>query len=146
MIDLDAATINELRVYARDELGLQVPQKGMTKELLIEAIRDADPSFNPEPVKAGEDLPAPAVKGKKTVKIMVHKTSEQGGDRDVFVGVNGKARLIKRGVEVEVPIEVAEVLKNAIETRYEWKADPRHPQGGENVARDAQAYPFSVIG
>ena len=33
---------------------------------------------------------------------------------DVFVGVNGKGWLIKRGVPVEVPENVAEVLENSI--------------------------------
>ncbi|RHS85529.1 hypothetical protein DW922_11570 [Clostridium sp. AM42-4] len=32
---------------------------------------------------------------------------------DVFVCVNGKAYTIKRGVDVEMPEEVAEVLDNA---------------------------------
>ena len=48
----------------------------------------------------------------KMVKIRLFKDNKnyQG---DVFVGVNGKTFQIKRGVEVEVPDYVAEVLKNS---------------------------------
>ena len=50
--------------------------------------------------------------GEKMVKIRLFKDNKnyQG---DVFVGVNGKTFQIKRGVEVEVPDYVAEVLKNS---------------------------------
>lgn len=44
----------------------------------------------------------------KTVKIKLPR--ERGDQEDVFVGVNERTWLIKRGVEVEVPECVAEVL------------------------------------
>ena len=44
----------------------------------------------------------------KTVKIRIPKTKEQ--QDDVFVSVNNRTWLIQRGVEVEVPECVAEVL------------------------------------
>lgn len=46
----------------------------------------------------------------KTVKIKLPR--ERGDQEDVFVGVNERSWLIKRGVEVEVPECVAEVLVN----------------------------------
>jgi len=46
----------------------------------------------------------------KTVKIKLPR--ERGDQEDVFVGVNERTWLIKRGVEVEVPECVAEVLVN----------------------------------
>ena len=49
-------------------------------------------------------------KGEKTVKIKLPK--ERRDQEDVFVGVNERTWLIKRGVEVEVPECVAEVLIN----------------------------------
>lgn len=50
--------------------------------------------------------------GEKMVKVRLFKDNKnyQG---DVFVGVNGKTYQIKRGVEVEVPDYVAEVLRNS---------------------------------
>ena len=49
---------------------------------------------------------------KKTVKIRLHKDNDKYRD-DVQVIVNGQVYLIKRGIEVEVPDFVAEVLENA---------------------------------
>lgn len=46
----------------------------------------------------------------KMVKIRIPK--ERGNDSDVYVSVNERSWLIKRGVEVEVPVCCAEVLRN----------------------------------
>jgi hypothetical protein len=48
--------------------------------------------------------------GERLVKIRLPK--ERREQEDVFVGVNERTWLIKRGVEVEVPECVAEVLEN----------------------------------
>lgn len=47
---------------------------------------------------------------KKMVKIKIPRT--KADQEDVFVSVNMETFLIKRGVEVEVPDYVAEVLKH----------------------------------
>lgn len=56
--------------------------------------------------------PVEVVPKKKMVKRRLFKDNDkyQG---DVFVCVNGKAYTIKRGADVEIPEEVAEVLDNA---------------------------------
>lgn len=46
----------------------------------------------------------------KTVKIRIPKTRKD--QEDVFVSVNDRTFLIKRGVEAEVPACVAEVLQH----------------------------------
>lgn len=46
----------------------------------------------------------------KKVKVLIPLTRDDEGD--VFVSVNSRTWLIKRGEEVEVPECVAEVLKN----------------------------------
>ncbi len=53
-----------------------------------------------------------AVKEPKKVKIKLFKDSTNYKD-DVFVSVNGESFQIQRGVEVEVPEYVAEVLANS---------------------------------
>lgn len=50
------------------------------------------------------------VKEEKTVKIVIPRYSKE--DRDVYVSINEQSWLIKRGVEVEVPWYVAELLDN----------------------------------
>lgn len=68
-----------------------------------------------------ETTQAPA---EKLVKIRIPKTRGEQGD--VFVSVNMRTFLIKRGVEVEVPECVAEVLRHqeeALETIMEFEAE-----------------------
>lgn len=52
----------------------------------------------------------PAEKKTKMVKIKIPLTKTEKDD--VYVAVNGKSYLIKRGEYVEVPASVAEVLEN----------------------------------
>lgn len=56
----------------------------------------------------------------KTVTINIPLTRHEKDD--VFVGVNGKNYLIKRGVDVEVPASVAEVLRHKEEMLAEAMA------------------------
>jgi hypothetical protein len=51
-------------------------------------------------------------KGEKMVKIRLFKDNRSYND-DVVVGVNGRMFQIQRGVDVEVPECVAEVLRNS---------------------------------
>ena len=58
----------------------------------------------------------------KKVKIRIPLTRENTDD--VYVSVNDESWLIKRGVEVEVPACVAEVLRNqeiALETAFNFE-------------------------
>ena len=64
----------------------------------------------PEPV-AGQ-APAAAAPGMKMVKVKLFKDNHDYKD-DVFVAVNGERYLIQRGVEVEVPDYIAEVLEHS---------------------------------
>lgn len=59
---------------------------------------------------AKEKEPATNERGEKLVKIKLFKDNGRYS-KDVFVGVAGRTWLIKRGVEVEVPEIVAEVLE-----------------------------------
>ncbi len=56
----------------------------------------------------------------KTVKIKLPLT--RGEKEDVYVAVNGKSYLIKRGETVEVPASVAEVLQHKEEMLSEAMA------------------------
>jgi len=53
----------------------------------------------------------------KKVKIKIPLTRTE--QDDVYVAVNGESYLIKRGVEVEVPYYIAEVLANREEALAE---------------------------
>jgi len=70
--------------------------------------------------------------------ITVQKERGKGGDRAVPVCVNGKQFLVPRGVRVQVPAMVAEVLVNAEETIVE-----SNDAGGLDT-REAQSYATAV--
>jgi len=63
-----------------------------------------------EVIEEKKVAPKEAPKPSGKVKIKLFKDNDKYKD-DVFVGVNGKAYKIQRGVEVEVPRFVAEVLR-----------------------------------
>lgn len=57
-----------------------------------------------------KSVPSKAEANEKKVKIKIPLTRTE--KEDVFVGLNGRTFQIKRGVEVEVPEGVAEILRN----------------------------------
>jgi hypothetical protein len=66
----------------------------------------------------------------KTVKIKIPRISKN--QEDVFVSVNMDTYMIKRGVEVEVPESVAEVLRNQekmLETIMDFEEKNRDKNG-----------------
>lgn len=72
---------------------------------------------------ATNEKKAPVPVKKVRIKLPLTRTEKD----DVFVGVNGKSWLIKRGEEVEVPEYVAKVLQNqekmlALAMEYEESA------------------------
>ncbi|MCB7317528.1 hypothetical protein [Lacrimispora sp. 210928-DFI.3.58] len=60
-----------------------------------------------------ENAGASGVQREKMVSFMIPKGRNELDRADVFVGVNGKSYLIKRGVVVDMPEAVVEVLKNS---------------------------------
>ena len=50
---------------------------------------------------------------KKRVLVKLPRNKGQNANQQEFFSVNGRNYLIERGIEVEVPEEVAEVIKNA---------------------------------
>lgn len=50
---------------------------------------------------------------KKKVTVRLPRLQGQNAVQEEFFSVNGRNYIIKRGEEVEIPVEVAEVIKNA---------------------------------
>lgn len=78
----------------------------MKKE--TDAVTAAELATRQEPEKA----PAQEPEAAKMVRIHLFKDSHRYS-APVFVGVNGDNYLIQRGVDVDVPEAVAEVLRNS---------------------------------
>jgi hypothetical protein len=92
--------------------------------------KEKDKTFNFEETK---------VNNSNTVKIIIDEQDSSEGHDDVVVGVNGKAYKIKRGVEVELPLEVVEVLKNAIQGKLVKGVD------NEYEVRDMYRFAFREV-
>lgn len=73
------------------------------------------------------------------VRINVSKSDKPGGDEPVFVGVQGVGYTIPRGVDIDVPSPVVEVLKNAMQDIITQDED------GEIHHNHVLAYPYNVI-
>lgn len=96
------------------------------------AVQDAD-----QVVDGGDQV----VEQPKKVVIHIPKTKDEGSD--VLVAVQFKPYQIKRGVNVEVPEEVVEALKLAVETRYEEEEVDGKPT---MVPREVPSINFSIVG
>ena len=66
----------------------------------------------PEETTTTEEAAAPEEQKEPTEKIFLFKDDSTYKD-DLFVSVNGRKFQIQRGVEVEVPACVAEVIRNS---------------------------------
>lgn len=149
MIDLEVATKEELLEYANGELGMSIPE-GLAVAGVKKRIKDELKKLGQDVVESEAPAPAAPVVAKPAAKpapvnpfkvmrtIHIHKSSDDTGADQVFVSVNGKSFLIKRGEDVEVPEPVVEVLKNAVETHGYQDRD------GNYHTREVQAYPFMV--
>lgn len=91
-------------------------------------------------IKIDKNVPMPAKGAAKaepeTVRILIHEQDGVAGSDDVFVQDGNKEWLIKRGVEVEVPAGVYNILRAAVITTYE----PAKGQDGE-IEYKARNYP-----
>lgn len=81
-----------------------------------------------ETTQAAENAAVKKAAKPKKVKIKLPLTRTEKDD--VYVGLNGKGYLIKRGVEVEVPVGVAKILERkekmlSVAMEYEAQASAR---------------------
>ena len=95
---IPAGTIDEdaEKIIPTDAMNLEAENAALKAEL--------------EALKANAVQAAEAPAGPKMVKIRIPRT--KADQEDVFVSVNNYTCIIKRGVEVEVPDYVAEVLRH----------------------------------
>ena len=91
-----------------------VPEEGATPEETTTTEEAAVPEegATPEETTTTEEAAAPEEQKEPTEKIFLFKDDSTYKD-DLFVSVNGRNFQIQRGVEVEVPACVAEVIRNS---------------------------------
>lgn len=142
-IKIEDATASQLAAYAATHWGIDVNHRAGKADILAKlelAGFDKDEiTVDVEPVAASGTSEAP---GRKTVRVKIDKQQGViGGTQDVGLGCNGKVVQVKRGVEVDLPVEFFESLKNAVAPSVETDAEGRMIKGGMTPR-----YAYSVIG
>lgn len=148
-IDLNTATAEECIKYAADNLGkriaanaLEATARAKLAEMIAEESGGVNPLVAPAATPAGtnafidkvlDQMGPPEAEKRIRIKIFEDKFDKQ----PVPVGVNGIQFLIKRGLEVEVPAAVVNVLNDAVTTTY----DPETME-----AFHTHTYPFQILG
>ena len=90
------------------------PEENATPEenAILEETAAPEENATPEETTTTEEAAAPEEQKEPTEKIFLFKDDGAYKD-DLFVSVNGRNFQIQRGVEVEVPACVAEVIRNS---------------------------------
>ena len=161
-VKISEATADQLREYGRLYLGLAftdtTPAEKMRAEIAKATQKDTIIIVSPAPRgQARADLPKRIAKpdpsnledseepaedrGEQLVRILIQRTDEPGGDRPVFVSVNGIAIWIARGKTHEVKRKYVEALDHAVKIVYDQEEVDGKPVG--RTAREAHTYPFS---
>ena len=140
MTDFNLATADkyQLKFYAKENYGIDL-SRAMSEQTMRERIEK-------HCVENDIDKPVSIVEAKGTLKVgvkyaTINVAKQEGklGGEPIFVGVQGVGYTIPRGVDVEVPQPVVEVLKNAVTTHV--------TQDDEGMIHkdDVQTYPFSIV-
>lgn len=107
----------------------------MSEELFDGAAETEAPT---KPTRRTKAAAAP-----EKVTLVIHKDTRDHAVDPVPVALNGVQYTIRRGVEVEVPAALVEVLDQAEEIRYE---QVRNADGSTTmVSRKALSYPYQII-
>jgi hypothetical protein len=156
-VPLKQATIAQLTAFATEVLNISL-EPGLKQPQIVARIKAVAPEISDITLPgqpgspdhdATPDAPkAPAAVGSRPrpgrTRILIQAREDMGGDRPLFVSVNGSGMLIPRGEAVDVPDPYAEVLKNAVEVHYEQKTGDE----GEiiYVPRHVPRFPMSIMG
>ena len=156
-IPLAEASPEQLRIFANQWLGMTLPPNAKettlrsrvadawSKDFILvleqpdNTVQERVEAPPPEPSDSGNGNDEPK---RRYVRLVINESDKAGGRDPVSVSVNGRAMLIERNVESEVPEEYYQVLKDAIEYRY----DPNPDGNGLNpIPRKVHRYPFQVV-
>ena len=99
------------------------PAKGATRQASVE--------------DTAIDIEAPSNLSGKKKTLTVHPSEGDGGRDAVNVSLNGYMYQIPRGKPVRVPVEVLEVLENAVVTKYKQ-------EGKEQIEYDVPRFAYSA--
>jgi hypothetical protein len=152
IVKITEASDEQLRWYAANVLGLDISVAAKRPGVIskIAAVHDCDsiavpPEIGCPRLEPASDRPAHAVipgsyqsGGKR--RVIIERQEGPGGDRPVFVAVNGVGILVPRGEPCNLAEPYIEALENAVQTVYHQDGD------GNLIPRDVQIHPMRVLG
>lgn len=98
------------------------------------------PAASAEKPKATKATKAAEVPAPKKVRIILEE-NDNIPPTGLFVGINGRSYLVRAGEEVTVPVEVVEVLDDAVEST------PKTDASGNVVDyRNKMRFPYRLLG
>lgn len=166
---LEGMTIVELVAHALTEFEVVIDPKTMVKQKIVgyllalqdlrevgmDVKKDSAPlPETDEPVATvpGEDLAAEASElmrqaQETRVRVIFHSTSEPGGNLPIKMGLNGRAYVVKRDSEVELPESVFNAcIRDAVQTIYEPKIDPNTRITTVSEPREVARFSYTILG
>jgi len=139
--NLATADKHELKFYANNSLGMNL-SKTMSEDTMRKRILEHCETEGLEAPKSEVTQKGGGAHVKKEpwATINISKQDRPGGSDPAFVGVNGVGYTIPRGINIDVPPSVVEVLRNA-------KQDivTQDPDTGQLLHEDVYTYNFQVI-
>lgn len=102
----------------------------------ITTIDDVPSVAAPSPTETLQIIGDTEMSG-KLLQVEIHQGEGEGGKERVFIGLNGNGYKIPRSKWVTVPVEVTEILDNAIMTVYESVA-------GITRGREVRRYSYNT--
>lgn len=79
------------------------------------------------------------------ITIQIHNQAGKGGERPVFVGVNGVGMLLPRNKQITIPYRYFLALTDALAIDYEQVPDEENPGRPDKlIEREMHSYPFTV--
>lgn len=159
---LDGMTIDELVEHVRDEFDIEVEKDDLKKSKLVgyilglQDLREMGLDTTAKSAAKEEETDADLKEDQEEVvrqaqetrvRLIFHSTPEPGGNLPIKMALNGRAYVVKRDAEVELPESVFDAcIRNAIQTIYEPVIDPVTRTATHSEARDVARFAYTVLG
>ncbi len=170
---LEAMTVKELVKHVLDEFNVEIDPDAMSKQkivgyiLALQDLRESgvavetvvDTDAGDDVVKTPEALAAEQAakeievsevirqSEERRVRVTFNSSNEPGGNMPIKMGLNGRAYVVHRDVEVQIPESVFNAcIRDAIQTIYEPEVDPVTRITTISKERQASRFSYTVHG
>jgi len=140
--DVERMDILKIRLWLRTVHGVTLSDNLPDEMVRTTAAAHAGLEYIPRVQTTRGGRGGRAAKGYDTVTFFEGGPTEQ---THVFLCVQGKTALVKRGVKVRVPVELRPAYQDAMQNVHTWRAaETGGAMGGEMLSRTVPAYPFTM--